>query len=63
MAPFYVMSLEDRVDIARNQLDVVILKLRQAVVDRRGPGEVEQVMHTATAQLQHISELIGRSSR
>jgi hypothetical protein len=60
MAPFYVMSLEDRVDLARNQLDVVIGKLRRAVAGRSGPGEVEQVMHSATAQLQHISELIGR---
>ena len=60
MAPFYVMSLEDRVDLARNQLDVVILNLRRAVAEQSRPGEVEQVMHSATAQLQHISELIGR---
>jgi hypothetical protein len=60
MAPFYVMSLEDRVDLARNQLDVVIGKLRRAVAEQGRPDEVEQVMHSATAQLQHISELIGR---
>ena len=60
MAPVYVMSLEDRVDLARNQLDVVILKLRRAVNEPSRPDEVEQVMHSATTQLQHISELIGR---
>jgi hypothetical protein len=60
MAPLYVMSLEDRVDLARNQLSVVILKLRQAVKEQGQLDEVEQVMHSATTQLQHISELIGR---
>jgi len=60
MAPFYVMSLEDRVDLARNQLDAVIGKLRRAAAEQTRAEEVEQVMHSATAQLQHISELIGR---
>jgi hypothetical protein len=60
MAPVYVMSLEDRVDLARNQLDAVIRKLRWAAAEQSRLGEVEQVMHSATAQLQHISELIGR---
>ena len=60
MTTLYVMSLEDRVDLARNQLDSVILKLRRAVMAQSGFDEVEQVMCSATAQLQHISELIGR---
>jgi hypothetical protein len=60
MAPVYVMSLEDRVDLARNQLDAVIGTLRRAAAEQRRPAEVEQVMHSATTQLQHISELIGR---
>lgn len=60
MAPLYVMSLEDRVDLARNQLNAVILKLRQAVKEQGQLDEVEQVMYSATTQLQHISELIGR---
>jgi hypothetical protein len=53
------MSLEDRVDLARNQLNVVILKLRQAVKEQGQLDEVEQVMSSATTQLQHIRELIG----
>ena len=60
MAPLYVMSLEDRVDLARSQLSVVILKLRQAVKGQGQLDEVEQVMYSATTQLQHIRELIGR---
>lgn len=60
MAPLYVMSLEDRVDLARNQLDVVILTLRQAVKEQGRREAVEQAMYSATTQLQHISELIGR---
>ena len=59
MAPMYVMSLEDRIDLARNQLDLVIVKLRQAAAVTGRPDELEQVMHSATTQLQHISELIG----
>ena len=60
MALLYMMSLEDRVDLARNQLNVVILKLRQAVKEQGQLDAVEQVMYSATAQLQDISELIGR---
>jgi hypothetical protein len=60
MAPLYVMNLEDRVDIARNQLDLVIRRLRQAVRELRRPDEVEQAVDSAATQLQHISELIGR---
>jgi len=60
MAPMYVMTLEDRVDLARNQLDLVILRLRQAVREWRQPDEVGQAVDSAATQLQHISELIGR---
>lgn len=60
MAPLYLMNLEDRVDIARNQLDLVIRRLRQAVRELRRPDEVEQAVDSAATQLQHISELIGR---
>ena len=59
MATMYVMNLEDRVDLARNQLDLVILRLR-SVKDRNRPEEVEQVVSLAATQLQNISELIGR---
>ncbi len=59
MATMYVMNLEDRVDLARNQLDLVILRLR-SVREQNRPEEVERAMHLATTQLQHISELIGR---
>ncbi len=55
----YVMNLEDRVDLARNQLDLVILRLR-SVKEQRRPEEVERAVDLAAAQLQHISELIGR---
>ena len=57
MATMYVMNLEDRVDLARNQLDLVILRLR-SIKDR--PEEVERAVYAAATQLQHISELIGR---
>ena len=55
MATTYVMNLEDRVDLARNQLDLVILRLR-SVKEQSRPEEVERAVN----QLQHISELIGR---
>ncbi len=59
MATMYVMNLEDRLDLARNQLDLVILRLR-SVKDRNRPEEVEQVVSLAATQPQNISELIGR---
>jgi hypothetical protein len=52
------MNLEDRVDLARNQLDLVILRLRSVRAQAR--EEVERAMETAASQLQNISELIGR---
>ena len=59
MATLYVMNLEDRVDIARNQLAQIILRLREAVRERSRPDEVEQAVDSAATQLQHIRELIG----
>ena len=59
MATMYVMNLEDRVDLARNQLDLVILRLR-SVKEQCGPEEIERTVDLAAAQLQNISELIGR---
>ena len=60
MSTLYVMSLEDRVGLARDQLDGVILKLRHAVAAPSQSDEVEQLVRATTDQLQHISELIGR---
>lgn len=58
MAPLYVINLEDRVDLARNQLDLVIVRLRRAIKERSRLDEVEQAVDSAATQLQH--ELIGR---
>jgi hypothetical protein len=59
MATMYLMNLEDRVDLARNQLDLVILRLRSVKAQAR-VEEVERAMELAASQLQNISELIGR---
>ena len=59
MATMYVMNLEDRVDLARNQLDRVILRLR-SVMKQSPPEGVEQTVTLAASQLENISELIGR---
>jgi hypothetical protein len=59
MATMYVMNLEDRVELARNQLDFVILKL-QSVKGQNRPDEIEHVVNLATTHLQRISEMIGR---
>jgi hypothetical protein len=59
MATMYLMNLEDRVDLARNQLDRVILRLRSVKGEER-PEDVEQAVELAATQLQNISELIGR---
>jgi hypothetical protein len=58
MATMYLMNLEERVDLARNQPDRVILRLRS--VKQARTDEVEQVVQLAATQLQNISELIGR---
>ena len=59
MATMYLMNLEERVDLARNQLDRVILRLRSVKAQER-TEDVEQVVQLAATQLQNISELIGR---
>ncbi len=59
MATMYLMTLEDRAELARNQLDVVISRLRSVRVKSR-PAEVEEAVSQVATQLQHISELIGR---
>jgi hypothetical protein len=58
MATLYLMNLEDRVDLARKQLNLVILRLR-ALKQGRGE-EVERTVTLTTAQLESISELIAR---
>jgi hypothetical protein len=59
MATMYFMNLEDRVELARNQLDFVIARL-QSVGRQSRPDEIEHVMSLATAHLLRISEMIGR---
>ncbi len=59
MVNLYLMNLEDRVELARSQLDRVILRLRS--VNGQSPAEeIERTVDLATSQLQQISELIGR---
>ena len=57
MATMYLMSLEDRVELAGNQLDLVILKLRSAKEQSR-PDEIQQVVSFAITHLARISEII-----
>ena len=57
MATMYLMSLEDRVELARNQLDVVILKLR-SVKEQSRPDEIRELVSLATTHLERISEII-----
>lgn len=59
MATMYLMNLEDRAELARNQLDLVIRRLRSVRAQSR-PEEVEEAVTLAATQLQQISELIGR---
>lgn len=59
MATMYLMNLEDRAELARNQLDLVIRRLRSVRAQSR-PEEVEEAVGLAATQLQQISELIGR---
>jgi hypothetical protein len=58
MATMYLMNLEDRVAIARNQLDLVILRLRS--LTGQSQPDVELTVSQATTQLQNICELIGQ---
>jgi hypothetical protein len=58
MATMYLMSLEDRVELARGQLDRVTVNLRSVL----GQGRLEDVQLTVSklaSQLQDIRELIG----
>jgi hypothetical protein len=57
MATTYLMSLEDRVELARNQLALVILKLR-SVKEQSQPDEIWQLVTLATTHLERISEII-----
>ena len=59
MGTTYLMNLEDRVELARNQLDFVIMRL-QSVKHQNRPDEIEHVVNLATTHLQRISEMIGR---
>lgn len=59
MATMYLMNLEDRAELARNQLDLVIRRLRSVRAQSR-PEEVEEAVGLAATQLQQISDLIGR---
>ena len=59
MATLYMVNLEERVDIARHQLDLVVLRLRSISGESR-PDDIERTLNAATAQLEHIGELIGR---
>ena len=58
MATVYLMSLEDRVALARNQIDLAILRLR-SIGEQSGSVEVEQFISRATHELKQIGELIG----
>ncbi len=58
MGSLYLMGLEDRVDLARTRIDRVVLKLRSAR-EHGQPDAVDQALSLA-AELQDISELIGR---
>src|SRR5215468_2749837 len=59
MATMYLMNLEDRVELARNQLDFVITRL-QSVNGQTRLDEIEHVVRLATTHLLRISEMIGR---
>ena len=58
MATMYLMSLEDRVDLARDQIERVMHALLRSVGMER--QDLEQAVNRAAAQLQSVTELIGR---
>jgi hypothetical protein len=60
MAPVYMMSLEERVDLARTRLDRAILRLARSVEDPTPAGGIQQAVSLVTAELRDIGELIGR---
>lgn len=59
MATMYLMSLEDRTDLARHQIERVKLGLEHLIgmLDR---DDLVEAVTRAASQLQHIGELIGR---
>jgi hypothetical protein len=59
MSTMYLMNLEDRVELARNQLDFVIMRL-QAVKAHNRPDEIEHIVNQCSTHLQRISEMIAR---
>jgi hypothetical protein len=59
MATLYMVSLEERAEIARHQLELVILRLR-SVGGQSRPEDIDRALSAAIAQIEHISELIGR---
>lgn len=59
MPAMYVMNLEDRVELARTQLDFVIMRLR-SVTSQSRPEEIDHVVNLAATHLVRISEIIGR---
>lgn len=58
MAPLYLMRLEDRVALARNRLDLLLVTLRSARQESER-GEIDRAVDMAASELQRISELIG----
>ena len=54
----YLMSLEDRVELARGQLDRVTVDLR-SILGQARPEDVQQAVSRLTSRLQDIRELIG----
>jgi hypothetical protein len=58
MATVYLMNLQERVELARNQLDLVVLRL-QSVKAQGVRTEVARTVDLATRQLEQIRELIG----
>ena len=60
MATMYLMSLEDRVELARNQLDLVILKLR-SVKDQSRLDEIQPTQTAAHLKFLSHDLLEGRA--
>jgi hypothetical protein len=59
MATMYLMSLEDRVELARGQIDRVTIDLKSLLGERR-LEDVQQAVNQVTSRLQDIRELIGK---
>ena len=59
MATMYLMSLEDRAELARHQLDFVIVRLR-SITGQSRPEEIDHIVNLAVTHLVRISEMIAR---